>query len=248
MRKMNNSAHASSLANPPPRRLRAISSMATKHVLAELSVLCAANTGISLEIESVGGVDAAKRVAGGEAFDLVFLANDALDKLHAANHVAARVDLMRSAIAVAVPQGHAHPDLSNGAAVRAAVEATPSIGYSTGPSGVYLQGLFEHWGMAAQVDTKLVKPAPGTPVASLIARGEVALGFQQLSELRGVRGVDVVGELPPDIAFVTVFSGAIAHNAQRGADADTALSVVFSFLRSSTASEVIRKHGMMPVE
>lgn len=219
--------------------LKAISSMATRAVLAELATACAAATGVALTVESVGGVDAAKRVAAGEALDLVFLASDALDKLLAGAHTLPRVDLMRSAIAVAGPEGAVTVDISNGDAVRAAVQAAPSIGYSTGPSGTYLQGLFANWGLADAVAAKLVKPPPGTPVAQLIANGQVALGFQQVSELAGTPGVRVLGELPADIAYITTFSGAVASTSQRPEDAAKALA----FLASADAAAVITRHG-----
>lgn len=228
--------------------LKAISSMATRAVLAELATACEAATGVALAVESVGGVDAAKRVASsaesGESFDLVFLASDALDKLLVGAHVDPRVDLMRSAIAVAVPEGSANLDISSGSTVRAAVEAAPSIGYSTGPSGTYLQGLFANWGLAEAVAAKLVKPPPGTPVAKLIASGDVALGFQQVSELTGVPGVRVLGELPPDVAYITTFSGAVATSSQRAVEAAKALT----FLASPAAAAVKARHGFaLPV-
>lgn len=231
--------------------LKAISSMATRAVLAELAAACEAATGVALAVESVGGVDAAKRVASsaesGESFDLVFLASDALDKLLVgaqAPFVSQRVDLMRSAIAVAVPEGSANLDISSGDAVRNAVIAAPSIGYSTGPSGTYLQGLFARWGLSETVAAKLVKPPPGTPVAKLIASGDVALGFQQVSELAGVPGVRVLGELPPDVAYITTFSGAVATSSQRAGEAAKALA----FLASPAAAPVKTRHGFaLPV-
>jgi molybdate transport system substrate-binding protein len=220
--------------------------MATRALLAELAApggACEAATGLALAVESVGGVDAAKRVAAsadtGETFDLVFLASDALDALSASAHTLTRTDLVVSAIAVAVPTGAPLPDVSSGDAVRAAVAAAPSVGYSTGPSGTYLQGLFARWGLADQVAAKLVKPPPGTPVAQLIARGEVALGFQQVSELVGVPGVQVLGELPPDVAYITTFSGAVTARSARQAEAAHALA----FLASPACQALKRKHG-----
>ncbi|MFM7531502.1 MAG: substrate-binding domain-containing protein, partial [Rubrivivax sp.] len=129
----------------------AISSMATREVLAELSQALARTGGPVLQIESVGGVDAARRVQGGEAFDLVFLAADALERLEAAGAVVAgsRVDLLRSPVAVAVAAGAAKPDISSAAALCEAVRSARCIGYSTGPSGTFLMQLFEHWGLKA---------------------------------------------------------------------------------------------------
>ncbi|HYF17913.1 MAG TPA: substrate-binding domain-containing protein, partial [Ramlibacter sp.] len=181
--------------------LKGISSMATRQVLGELAAGWQQRTGHSVAIESVGGVDAAKRVAAGEAFDVVFLASDALEKLEAAGHVVAgtRVDLVLSTVVVAVPAGSPKPDLSTEEGMKQAVLAAPSIGYSTGPSGTALLKLFERWGIADQVKPKTVQAPPGVPVGSLIAKGEVALGLQQLSELMNLQGIDIVGPLPAPI-------------------------------------------------
>src|SRR5690606_37393516 len=103
----------------------------------------------------------------------------------------------------AVRAGAPRPDIGTGDALRAAVLAAPSIGYSTGPSGVALQALFARWGIADEVKQRTVQAPPGVPVGTLIARGEVALGFQQRSELIHVEGIDILGPLPADIAIDT---------------------------------------------
>jgi molybdate transport system substrate-binding protein len=143
--------------------LRGISSMATKALLAKLCVAYAASTSQAVEIESVGGVDAAKRVQAGEALDMVLLASDAIERLMASGHVqqGSRVDWVQSPVAVAVPAGGAAPDISTPVALKAALLAAPSISYSTGPSGNYLAKLFEQWGIAEVMRSKLVVPPPG---------------------------------------------------------------------------------------
>ena len=186
--------------------LKGISSMATRQVLTELAQAWQAQGGQAVQIESVGGVDAAQRVqAGDEAFDLVFLASNAINKLQAAGRVieGSKVDLVLSSTAVAVPAGAALPDIASEEAVRAAVLAAPSIGFSTGPSGVALQKLFERWGIAEEIKPRLVKPA-GRAVGSMVASGE-GPGFQQLSELIS-RGHSDRWQLPAAIAIDTVFS------------------------------------------
>jgi len=225
--------------------LQGISSMATRQVLADLSAAWQARGGAPVAIESVGGVDAAKRVqAGDEAFDLVFLASDAIDKLLAAGRVTAgsKVDLMLSSTAVAVRAGTAHPDIGSEDAVRAAVLAAPTIGYSTGPSGVALQKLFERWGIADEVKARTVQAPPGVPVGSLVAQGQVALGFQQLSELIHVEGIDIVGPLPAAIAIDTVFSAGVVA----GSPNAEAARELLAFMASPDAAEAKRRQGMQP--
>jgi molybdate transport system substrate-binding protein len=165
--------------------------MATRQVLGELAQAWQARSGQAVRIESIGGVDAAKRVAAGEPFDVVVLAADAIDKLVAGGHAVAgsRVDLVDSGVAVAVRAGAPRPDISSEEALKRAVLAAPTVGYSTGPSGVALVKLFERWGIAQELQGRLVQATPGVPVGSLVARGEVALGFQQLSELIHLDGI-----------------------------------------------------------
>ena len=221
-----------------------ISSMATRALLAELGSTFERHFGLKLAIEAVGGVDAAKRVAGGEAFDLVFLAADAIDKLIAAGHLApgSRVDLVRSPVAVAVKSGTPHPDIGSEEALQRALRAARSIGYSTGPSGVHLIKLFERWGLAEELAARTVQAPPGVPVASLVARGEVALGFQQLSELMNVPGVDVIGPLPGAAQFITTFSAGLGRGGAHAAAARAALA----WMNSPEAADIKRRHGMEP--
>ena len=127
-----------------------ISSMATRQVLAELADAYCQRSGVKAAFESVGGVDAAKRVQAGEPFDVVVLAAEAIDKLIASRHVVAgsRSDLVRSAVAIAVRAGAPRPDIGTEAALRVAVLSARTIGHSTGPSGTALLQLFERWGIA----------------------------------------------------------------------------------------------------
>ncbi len=226
--------------------LRGISSMATKALLADLTQAYLAQTGVSVQIESVGGVDAAKRVQAGEAFDMVLLASDAIDKLMTSGHVqtGSRCDWVRSPVAVAVQAGAVRPDLSNEAAVKAAVLASPTLSYSTGPSGVYLEKLFERWGIADEVKARIVVPPPGTPVGALVAGGQAVLGFQQLSELIALPGIDVLGTLPEDVAFITTFSSGITTVIANDAARVAAVQLFLQFLASAGVEDVKRKQGM----
>jgi len=226
--------------------LRGISSMATKALLNDLTQAYQAQTGVTVQIESVGGVDAAKRVQAGEAFDVVLLASDAIERLIASGHVqgGSRHDWVRSPVAVAVQAGAARPDLSHEAAVKAAVLASPTLSYSTGPSGVYLEKLFDRWGIAEQVKPRIVVPPPGTPVGALVASGKAALGFQQLSELIALPGIDVLGTLPADVAFITTFSSGILSVIASDAARVAAVQAFLQFLTSAGVEDVKRKHGM----
>lgn len=225
--------------------LSGISSMATRAVLADLAQAYAQAGGESVHIESVGGVDAARRVQAGEAFDLVFLASDAIDKLMASGHVRAgsRVDLMRSGVSVAVPSGAAVPDIGSEAALRAAVLTAPSVGYSTGPSGVALMQLFERWGVAAQLQGRIVQAPPGMPVGQLVAQGKVALGFQQTSELLHGHGIRIVGAMPESVAIVTTFSAGVCATCGR-VEAAQALLEFFASPKALAAKE---RQGMSAV-
>jgi molybdate transport system substrate-binding protein len=224
-------------------RLTGISSMATRQVLADVADtwrLC----GGELAFESVGGVDAAQRVQAGEKFDVVVLAAEAIDKLVATGRIVAgsKTDLARSAVAIAVRAGAPRPAVDSEAALREAVLSARTIGYSTGPSGVALQQLFERWGIAEVIRPCVVLVAPGIPVGTLVARGDVELGFQQLSELINVEGINVIGAMPPGLEIVTTFSGGIC-TASTQADAARAL---LDFIRSPAADEAKGRHGMQP--
>lgn len=218
--------------------------MATRALLAALAAAAQVRRGLVLDVESVGGVDAARRVASGEAFDLVVLAADAIDTLMAAGHLVAgsRVDLVRSGVAVAVCAGTAKPDLSSEDSLRAAVLAAPTLGYSTGPSGAALLKLFERWGLLQTVAPRLVQAPPGVPVAALVARGGAALGFQQLSELLDVAGIEIVGPLPAPVQIVTTFSGALGA---AGVSPETARALL-AFMASSEVAPIKQRHGMEP--
>jgi molybdate transport system substrate-binding protein len=225
-------------------RIQGISSMATRAVLAQLLSDYHALSGVVAQIEAVGGVDAAKRVQAGEAFDVVVLASDAIERLLAAGHLRAgsRVDLVHSGVAMAVPAGAAQPDVSSEEAVRQAVLAARTIGYSTGPSGVQLVKLFERWGMTDTLKARTVQAPPGVPVAALVAQGEVALGFQQLSEMLNVPGIQLLGPLPAAIQINTTFSAAIGQ----GCIQVPSVQALLKYLSSPDAAPAKLAQGMTP--
>lgn len=226
----------------PP--LTGISSMATRAVLAELAQAYRTARGVEVAIESVGGVDAARRVEAGEAFDLVVLASDAIERLAAGGHLVAgsTVDVVRSEVVAAVRAATPVPDVHDEEALRRSVLAARRIGYSTGPSGTQLLKLFERWGLLGQLEGRLVQAAPGVPVGSMVAAGDVDLGFQQRSELMGVAGIEIVGPLPPPVQIVTVFSAAIAVASRRAPE----VRAFLEFLAAPATAAAKARHGMAP--
>lgn len=224
--------------------LKMISSMATREVLAELSAECERALGQPLTGTVAGGVDVAKRVQAGEAVDIVVLNANAIDKLIADGSLLAgsRVDLVKSGVAIAVQSGAPHPDISTEAGVRAAVLAARSVGWSTGPSGVYLEKLLERWGILEQIRPRVVVATPGVPVATMVAKGQCDLGFQQSSEMRNVPGIDVIGPLPQSIQIETTFSGAVSANTRHA----MAARAVLQFMASPQNAELKRRLGMQP--
>jgi molybdate transport system substrate-binding protein len=225
-------------------RIAGISSMATRQVLAELAGAYRELGGVAVVFESVGGVDAAKRVQAGEPFDVVVLAADAIDKLVAAGFVVAgsKLDLVRSAVAIAVRAGAPRPDIGSEEVLRRAVLAARSLGYSTGPSGTALLKLFERWGIADELRSRIVQALPGVPVGKLVADGAVELGFQQLSEMLTQPGIEVIGTMPPGCEIVTIFSGGVCVGSAQPA----AVRALLAFMQSPAAADAKRHHGMEP--
>ena len=222
--------------------LHGICSMATRNLLAELCAEYSRRSGVPVNIEAAGGVDAARRVAAGEPFDVVFLAADAIENLPAAGKGDGGVALVNPAVAAAGPAAAERPDISSEAAVREAVLAARRIAYSTGPSGVALLELFQRWGIGELLRNRLLQAPAGVPVGSLLARGEATLGFQQLSELIGLPGIELLGPLPEAIQINTVFSAApCTAGAQPGA-----VRALLDFLVSPACDEAKRRHGMAP--
>jgi molybdate transport system substrate-binding protein len=224
--------------------LTGISSMATRSLLADLAEQYEKHCAQRVVIESVGGVAAARRVEEGEHFDIVVLAADAIAQLaeHGRIVPGSAVDVVRSGVAVAVAAGMPRPAIGTESALRETVLSARTIGYSTGPSGTHLMRLFERWGIAGTIAARVVQAKPGVPVGELVARGEVELGFQQLSELMHVPGIAVIGPLPADVQIVTVFSAAICAGSPRREAAQAWLD----FLISPLSEQTKRAHGMQP--
>jgi molybdate transport system substrate-binding protein len=223
------------------RRLTGLSSMATRHILADLAGDYEARHGTRVEIRSMGGVEAAKLARANEATDIVVLASKVMGVLETEGHLVkgGTRDFARSEIGVAVRAGSVLPGIVDEPAVKQAMLDAQKICYSTGPSGDHLKALCEKWGVAPE--RVLIAP-PGVPVATLVANGDADLGFQQLSELIGQPGIEIVGPLPPEIQAVTVFSAGISINSR---DAEGARGFV-AYLASVETEGAKRRHGMEP--
>ena len=225
--------------------IKMLSSMATREVLSRLIAAYADIPGTPrVQLESVGGVDVARRVLSGDAVDIVVLARGAIDQLIDGGQLrdGSRVDLAKSGMAVAVKVGGSRPDIGSEAALRQAILAARSLGYSTGPSGNHLVKLFEQWGIKEQIASRIVQAPAGVPVATLVARGEAELGFQQLSELLHVPGVEVLGSMPGETQSITTFSAAVSASCNRAPE----VRALLEFLAGPQADAIKREQGMEP--
>jgi molybdate transport system substrate-binding protein len=225
-------------------QLVGLSSMATRHILADLAREYEARKGTHVEIRSMGGVEAAKLVRAGEATDVVVLASKVMAGLGAEGHLAkgCTKDFARSEIGIAIRAGAPRPSVESEQAVKQAMRDAGRICYSTGPSGDHLKALCAKWDLADSVLARALVAPPGVPVAALVAQGDADLGFQQLSELIGQPGVDVVGPLPPEIQAVTVFSAGVSR---KSADPEAARALI-AYMASAETGDTKRRYGMEP--
>ena len=216
--------------------IQGISSMATRQLLDELALEYQQARGVPVQFESVGGVDAARRVADGETFDVVVLAANVIDQLITAGRVVAgsRKDLVRS--------GTPHPAVDSEQALRESLLTARSIGYSTGPSGTAMIALLERWGIAAELKDRLVQARPGHPVGKLIASGDVEIGFQQYSELMNLPGIDVIGPMPPGLEIITMFSAGLCSASTQ----PQAARALIDYLAGSASMPTKQRNGMNP--
>jgi molybdate transport system substrate-binding protein len=227
-----------------------MSSGAMSAALRELMPAFERASGSTLTVVSGGSVAGAAdsipdRLQRGERADVVIMAAAGIDDLAKAGHLVAgsRVDLARSSIGLAVRAGAPKPDIGSVDALRRALLAAKSVAYSASVSGVYISTeLFQRLGIAAEMRSKSRK-VDGEPVGAVVARGEAELGFQQISELRPVPGVEVVGPLPADVQRVTVFSAAAGARSANPAGG----RALITFLSSPAAAAAIAKSGMDPI-
>ena len=154
-----------------------------------------------------------------------------------------RADIAKSGVGIALRTGLPKPDISSAEAVKlGAVLAATSVAYSTGPSGFYIADLFKKMGITDQIKDKVRQPASGAPLGELVAHGEADLGFEQISNLLHVKGIDYLGPLPPEIQNITIYSAGV--HAQ--APAPDAARALVKFLTAPEAGPIIKKIGMEP--
>ncbi|MBV8420159.1 MAG: substrate-binding domain-containing protein [Hyphomicrobiales bacterium] len=223
--------------------IRVLSTQATEQAYRELVPQFEKASGHKVTTVFTGTLDANKRLAAGETYDLLIMSAPSIEQHIKAGKVvaASRVDLAKSGVGVGVKAGAPKPDISTTEALKRTLLAAKSIGYSTGPSGIYMIGAFQRMGIADEIKPRLKQTPTGVFVGSIIANGEAEIGFQQVSELSHFAGVDYVGPLPAEIQQFTIFSSIIAG----AKEADAARALV-NFITAPAAAAVFKKIGMEP--
>jgi molybdate transport system substrate-binding protein len=227
-----------------PAEIKVLSSIATREAYLELAPQFERASGHKVTTTWAGTVDIMKRMASGEQHDVVMISSKEMDELIQQGKIEAssKVDMARCGIGVAVRAGAAKPDLSSGEALKRTLLAAKTVGYTSGPSGVYMAGLIERMGIAADVKPKHRGVPSGGTIGTIVASGEAEIGFQQVSELVHIKGIDYVGPLPADVQKVTVFSAGI----QVGAQQAPAAKDLLGFLTAPAAGAVYKKRGLEP--
>ena len=222
--------------------IKVLSSIATKEAYLELVPQFESVTGHRVATTWAGTTAIMQRMAAGERYDLIVISSTELDQLTKQGTIVAgsRVDLAKSGIGIAVRAGAPRPDVRSSAALKQALLAAKTVGYTSGPSGVYMAGLIEKMGIAAEVNPKHRGVPSGGTIGTIVASGGAEIGFQQVSELVHIAGIDYIGPLPPDIQCVTVFSCGL----QSGASQPDAAKALMAFLTTPAAKNVMTKHGL----
>jgi molybdate transport system substrate-binding protein len=237
-------------ARADAQEIRVMTSGAFTAALTELTPIFERDSGARIVAVYGGSMGSApttipNRLARGEAADVVILASSSLNELVERGLVASGtlVDLVRSPIGLAVRAGAPKPDIGSLQALERALLAAKSIAYSSSASGVYLSTeLFPKLGLADRIAAKS-RMIETEPVGAVVARGDAEIGFQQVSELLPVKGIEIVGPLPEGAQRLTVFSAGIASNASQAALARR----LIVFLSSPAVAEVIRRTGLDPI-
>jgi len=201
-------------------------------------------TGVRIEADFAPTLALLKRLRDGEAADLVILTREGLDEMIGEGRVVSgnAADLARSFVGVAVRAGQAHPDIATESALRNTLLAARSVAYSRlGASGVYFARLIAQMGIAAEINAKATIVEQGFTAERLVS-GEADLAVQQISELKQVEGIEVIGPIPHDLQTPAVFSAGRMANAEHADAADRLLR----YLASHEVVPVLRQSGLEP--
>jgi molybdate transport system substrate-binding protein len=222
--------------------IKVLSSIATKEAYLELVPQFESATGHRVATTWAGTTAIMQRMAAGERYDLIVVSSTELDELIRQGKIVSgsRVDLAKSGIGIAVRAGAPRPDVRSSTALKQALLAAKTVGYTSGPSGVYMAGLMEKMGIATEMRPKHRGVPSGGTIGTIVANGGAEIGFQQVSELVHIPGIDYIGPLPPDIQCVTVFSCGL----QAGASQPDAAKALMAFLTTPAAKNVMTKHGL----
>lgn len=224
--------------------IQVLTAGAYKSVLTAAAPAFERKTGHRLVIRNDTAGALAKRIRGGEAFDLAVLTPAVIDELErAALLVPGALPLARVGIGVVVKRGAAMPDIASVDALKAAIHGAKKLAYLDpavgGSSGIYMAQLFQRWGIADEVARKAVL-VPGGSVAERVANGEADLGIHQISEIVSVEGAQLVGPLPAEIQNHTVYAAALStHSAE-----PQAAQALARYLASDAAREIAQRRGM----
>jgi molybdate transport system substrate-binding protein len=224
--------------------LRVLSTLAVKGAFAELAKRFQAATGARVEADFAPTLGLLERLRGGEVADVVILTREGLDEMAAERRVAAAscVDLARSYVGIAVKAGRAHPDISSEAALRTALTQARAVAYSRiGASGILFAQLIVRLGIAHIVNAHAVIIPSGLTAERVVA-DEADLAVQQISELKQVTGIEVVGPIPHELQVPAVFSAGRMATTDKAAQSEQLLA----FLRSPEAAAVLREAGLEP--
>jgi molybdate transport system substrate-binding protein len=225
-------------------KIRMLSTLGLMGAMRSLSSAFEAASGIHVDADFAPTLALLKRLRAGEAADLVILTREGLDEMIGEGRVIAdtTADLARSYVGLAVREGAPHPDIASEAALRKALLAARSVAYSRlGASGVYFAQLIVRMGIAAEINAKATIVEQGFTAERLVS-GEADLAVQQISELKQVGGIEVIGPVPHDLQTPAVFSAGRMANAARAEAAEALLR----YLASPEVVPVLRQSGLEP--
>ena len=224
--------------------VKVLAANAVKEPLLAIAAAFEKATGHKVTASWSGTEGITKRISGGEVADIVVVGSASLQRLIQDGKLIpdSRISFAKVGVGVAVRAGLPKPDISSAEAVKKAVLDARSVAYSSGPSGQYVADLFKRLGIAEQVKDKLKLPPSNVLVGEVLARGEADLGFQQISDLVNLRGIDYLGPLPTEIQNITLYAAAL-HTAAPAPEAARALMRSFA---APEATAIITKGGMEP--